>query len=761
MSWLTPDGVVQHSDRKIQELREWSDHRRVSLGLVQQEWWSSSIGVEFAPGDRETCYVTRAPIGQLLAEHNVVVWTHWIGRLLVQVRDWVEQNGGYPVALTYGAADREEERPVGPWVHYRFAGGSLADHRFRSAESQVAEAAQEGGARAKPAKAPEFGLRDIIDLRDLGQDDLIRGPMKGVHVLTGGPGVGKTTVALHRIAYLLNEQRDRLPVEAPGAPSDFFQAPSMQVIVWKEHLVTYLEKCLAELGYTTVPVRHVDDWVAKALRSYVPFGRGANDYRLDEGECPSDAVKLGQAAGGAGGWRGISEDLVRRFLVERSDDGGFRASDARKLGEAVESLSRDLEGALSACEGRVLLSVAPTSFTPTMRGVEVLETNLLRQLGELRRRAEAEADLLSRSFDGDKKARAALARADAKVVAEAEALVKKGMRRLQAQLKWSIPSILAEFFQSEIVHEEVKAHLGAAVADRFRAEEKQRSGEHLLSRADRYFVLWIAHILTRGKTSEVGLPALERYSHIVVDEAQYYEPIVLRLLIDLTMDPLNSMTIVGDLEQKVTASGGLLAWADAGIAVQPDRVFRLSTSYRWSREVFGFLEKFRRSAGVREHLEPPRRWSGGDGSRPVVVRHASDEAEDRWLVDSIVRERGRAAWSIAVVVPPGSSVSRWRDLVRELGTFDVRARWATGEDVRECEEKVVLTDHESIVGLEFDAVFLPGCQSMLPPEPSVAGGWAVGAAWVAFTRAKQFLAASHVGPVRWLEEPVFDEYRPR
>ena len=94
----------------------------------------------------------------------------------------------------------------------------------------------------------------------------------------------------------------------------------------------------------------------------------------------------------------------------------------------------------------------------------------------------------------------------------------------------------------------------------------------------------------------------------MIDEAQYYHPLVLRLLVALAKPPLQSVTIVGDLEQKVTTDGGLVSWEDVGINVERTKVFRLSTNYRWSKAVFGFLDTYRRIVGLRE-LKEPRKWA--------------------------------------------------------------------------------------------------------------------------------------------------------
>lgn len=56
-------------------------------------------------------------------------------------------------------------------------------------------------------------LADIVSTIQAGQDEVIRAPLHGVLVIQGGPGTGKTAVALHRAAYLLYTYRDSLEKE--------------------------------------------------------------------------------------------------------------------------------------------------------------------------------------------------------------------------------------------------------------------------------------------------------------------------------------------------------------------------------------------------------------------------------------------------------------------------------------------------------------------------------------------------------------------
>jgi hypothetical protein len=67
----------------------------------------------------------------------------------------------------------------------------------------------EGELLATLARATGRGMRDIVATIQREQDEAIRSPAGGVTMVSGGPGTGKTAVALHRAAYLLYADRNR------------------------------------------------------------------------------------------------------------------------------------------------------------------------------------------------------------------------------------------------------------------------------------------------------------------------------------------------------------------------------------------------------------------------------------------------------------------------------------------------------------------------------------------------------------------------
>ncbi|WP_433529362.1 HelD family protein [Micromonospora sp. CA-263727] len=67
----------------------------------------------------------------------------------------------------------------------------------------------DGALLASLSRATGRGMRDIVATIQREQDDAIRSPGSGVTIVSGGPGTGKTAVALHRAAYLLYADRSR------------------------------------------------------------------------------------------------------------------------------------------------------------------------------------------------------------------------------------------------------------------------------------------------------------------------------------------------------------------------------------------------------------------------------------------------------------------------------------------------------------------------------------------------------------------------
>jgi DNA helicase IV len=99
--------------------------------------------------------------------------------------------------------------------HFQLA-GTAPDERVATFHDDVLDRNADSGSASDPAllaalKAPRGStMRDIVTTIQAEQDAIIRLPLSGIVVIEGGPGTGKTAVALHRVAYLLYTHRERL-----------------------------------------------------------------------------------------------------------------------------------------------------------------------------------------------------------------------------------------------------------------------------------------------------------------------------------------------------------------------------------------------------------------------------------------------------------------------------------------------------------------------------------------------------------------------
>ncbi|HEY6739745.1 MAG TPA: ATP-dependent DNA helicase, partial [Actinopolymorphaceae bacterium] len=95
------------------------------------------------------------------------------------------------------------------------------------------------------ARGPQ--MRDIVATIQREQDEIIRAPSRGATLISGGPGTGKTVVALHRAAYLLYSERQRI---AGGG---------VLVVGPSPVFMTYIERVLPSLGEHDATLRSLGE----------------------------------------------------------------------------------------------------------------------------------------------------------------------------------------------------------------------------------------------------------------------------------------------------------------------------------------------------------------------------------------------------------------------------------------------------------------------------------------------------------------------
>jgi DNA helicase IV len=186
----------------------------------------------------------RLVFGKLVYEPKATPAQRYIGRIglvdndaAVKLVDWRSPSGS-----DFYQATREENRAVSLRRHIllkgREVGGFEDEVLSESALNEQLQVNGEGALFLEMSRSRGKYMRDIIATIQKEQDVIIRSPLSGTLVIQGGPGTGKTAVALHRVAYLLYTHKEAL--ENSGVliigPSNVF--------------LNYIDKVLPSLGET-------------------------------------------------------------------------------------------------------------------------------------------------------------------------------------------------------------------------------------------------------------------------------------------------------------------------------------------------------------------------------------------------------------------------------------------------------------------------------------------------------------------------------
>jgi DNA helicase-2/ATP-dependent DNA helicase PcrA len=218
----------------------------VAQGVRIVDWRNapvSRIYYRYEQGDDyEERFAGRVHAGRVLARRSVVIRDAALER--------VEAPEGVftPAAAADGGWRRTESRGS------RLAGGEGAALR---AHALGAGAERRLGAGAAGARRADKRLPEITALLDPAQFGLITSARPGFLVIRGAAGSGKTTVALHRIAYLAYDD------PAVDSPRSLF-------LVFSPALRRYVEHVLPALGVEKVAIRTFEEWAREQRQRHYP-----------------------------------------------------------------------------------------------------------------------------------------------------------------------------------------------------------------------------------------------------------------------------------------------------------------------------------------------------------------------------------------------------------------------------------------------------------------------------------------------------------
>ncbi|MGA5595967.1 HelD family protein [Streptomyces cellulosae] len=570
-------------------------------------------------------------------------------------------------------------------------------------------------------------MGDIVRTIQADQDRIIRAPHRGVMVVEGGPGTGKTAVALHRAAYLLYEHRELLARRA------------VLIVGPNPAFLGYIGEVLPSLGETGVLLATVGE--------LFPGVRTTRTDTPEAAEVKGRAEMAGVLAEYVRDRQALPDPVIaiehdREILM--LDDGLVNVARERtRATKLPHNVARE------HFEGHILNTLtdmlAERIGTDPYDGSNLLDPSDITQIrDELAENPEVwsaidqlwpritpqrlVADFLAAPEDYLSDEDAAAVRrpvtrhwtvSDVPLLDEAAELLgeddrlarERAERERQRQIAYaqgvldvSYASRTFEFEDKEEDDPESSEVLSAHdIIDAERFAERHEEDDH------------------RSAAERAAADRTWAFGHIIVDEAQELSPMAWRLL--MRRSPTRSMTLVGDPAQ-TSEAGGVGSWEGILSPYVEDRWehHRLGVNYRTPAEIMEVAAAVVRNA--HPGFEPPSSVRA-TGVRPWARAAADLPAATADAVKELTPQEGR----LAVIAP--------RELHRALAA---RLDGVTAGAEPDLTHQVVLLDPRQAKGLEFDSV--------LVVEP---GRYGTSDLYVALTRATQRLGVLHTKP---LPEPL-------
>ena len=387
------------------------------------------------------------------------------------------------------------------------------------------------------SRRPDRHLPAIAALIDPRQFELITQPASGLVAIQGSAGSGKTTIGLHRIAYLAFADPRR------------FRPEKMLVIVYQRALAAYVSRVLPSLDVPGVPVMTFAAWAEAARRAAFP----SLDVPITD-ETPPGVM------------RAKAHGAMLRIIDDRQAAMAdwCRARLKSEVGEQAEALAF-WDGTTGPVDARV----TALAHWVRDRALDPAARNALENAGRAMR--QRTRDVVA-EWAGLLTDRGALAEGFAR---HAPGLFSPG--QIEDIHRWCVE------------RERLRgAGRGPASAD---GGEDERFA---LDAEDEALLLRI-YQRQRGR-----LPAWEKrgdakatlaYEHLMVDEVQDFSPLELSVLLDAT-SAQRSVTLAGDTAQAIAPEHGFSNWAELldFLNIAHEKVEPLRVSYRSTREIVDAAE---------------------------------------------------------------------------------------------------------------------------------------------------------------------------
>lgn len=522
-------------------------------------------------------------------------------------------------------------------------------------------------------------LKEVVATIQKEQNEIIRWPKNLSIIVQGSAGSGKTTIALHRLAYLIYRYKENM------------SGDEILVLAPNKLFLNYISDILPSLGADEVNQSTFEELVLSKLKLKEKV------YNKDE-----KIMKIIEE----------KDEQKKKLIVNSSKVKGtllFKTMLDRYIG-LIERNTLNIED-IKVCEKvlfdkkeiKRLYSKDLKSYPINKRKNEIkkylnlkIKTKIEDLLIEIDNEWELKIREIRRNEKDSEERRSKLIG-----IYEERDYVKiqvknNSKKELNNYFKaWkdvNSKDIYYNFYNGDLFEEATGNKIPKVLADYMKAEFNSNYEKNIIDEDDLATLAYLRILLE-------GINEKEKFEYIVVDEAQDYSPFQVYIVNRFAKG--NALTLVGDLAQGIYYYKGLKTWEDITEQVFEGNAtyVQLTQSYRSTVEIIDFAQKTlnAQSLGLKD-AKPVLRH----GKKPQIVKVSKEEEYKNVIEDVISKVKDEGKRTIAVITKDSSEAGKiYKLLKKSRYTFEL----VEGKE-KELKEELIIIPSYLTKGLEFDCTII-------------------------------------------------------
>lgn len=529
-------------------------------------------------------------------------------------------------------------------------------------------------------------LKDIVATIQREQNEIIRAEKNKALIVQGSAGSGKTTVALHRLAYLIYKYKERLTGE------------DILVVAPNALFLDYISEVLPNLGVDKVPQKTFEGLALDILgiKSEVLTKDKKLAYIIENME-DADVKFITNSSK-------VKGSLVFRTILDRYakylEINGLNYKDIEvegcrlfRAGEIKTLFSKNLvhlpiskrkEEMKRYFNGKLKSKLAQIS--------EEIDVDYEFQMKKIRTTVadpEEKRNILIKMYDERDKKKEALS-------TNSKQVLKEYFKNWEYD---DVRKLYLELFNNKELFDMLSSNkIPEALAEYMKEELNKNFEKNVIDSDDLAPMMYLKYKIE-------GIDEKHKYKHIVIDEAQDYSMLELYMLRNVVIN--DSFTIVGDVGQSIYFYKGIEDWQKLIEEVYNEygEYVALTQSYRSTVEIVNFANRvLEKQSNSLKPAKPVLRH----GMEPELIKY-SEDLEFAAKIDEIVKEVEKAGRKNVAIICKTYSQCKY---VKEILNQTSKWKWEVVNDTdKKLNLKNIIIPSYMTKGLEFDCSVIYNCDN--------------------------------------------------